>query len=707
VKKTSFRNDVQGLRAFAVVAVIFDHLIAWPSGGFGGVDVFFVISGFLITGILLRDHEKTGTISFVGFYRKRIRRIVPAATAVLIFTVAVGSFLFTKSRELQTVWDAVYSFFFMANWHFAAVGTDYFQATGPVSPLQHYWSLSVEEQFYLVWPWLILLVFFVATRFLRKPDRNRQIIGMIMGLIVIASFGYALWETSTNPTVAYFSTISRAWELGFGALLAIASPLFRSIPPVARTVLGWFGLIGIVASYFVINDTLPFPAPWAAFPVVATGLVIASGIAGPQRFLFPLTNRVSVFLGNISYSLYLWHFPIIIFALVLMPDQTVAVNLVILASILAISTTSYYFIEQPFHLSPLLNYYAGHKNRRRRDWQDWRTKFGPQFKWGGFAFVVALGVICFTIAFVPTVNVVQPYQAAPLPPAATATAEPVAISPSGQLAAEVTAAVHATSWPQLEPSIDQLADARVPEMDPKMGCLQPTSLDDESLCTDGDGVQKAVIIGDSVSVSWIPAFRGVLEPRGYSVRNVAYETCPFVSLQVHLKVGDLQSSQCNKSRDNIVDLVNALNPALVIVLDSQFSMKQLQDSSLTGSKLTAAWTSGRVDMINKIKADGRRVILMEPNPGGADMNVCDTPVSSPSDCDFKIEAEWHEHAEGDKAAATQAGVEYFVTQDWFAADENVPSFAGTTPQRWDNGHLTKQYATLLIPPLDALLFPAS
>ncbi len=132
--------------------------------------------------------------------------------------------------------------------------------------------------------------FFFTGRVLRKDGRNRVIIGTTMGLIVIASFVYALWETNTNPTFAYFSTFSRAWELGFGALFAIALPLFQGIPPIARTVIGWLGLIGIVASYFVINDTLPFPAPWAAFPVAPSALVILSGIAGTQRFLFPLTN---------------------------------------------------------------------------------------------------------------------------------------------------------------------------------------------------------------------------------------------------------------------------------------------------------------------------------------------------------------------------------------------------------------------------------
>jgi peptidoglycan/LPS O-acetylase OafA/YrhL len=195
------RLDIEGLRAVAVVAVILDHLVAWPSGGFVGVDVFFVISGFLITGLLLREHERTGTISFRGFYRRRVKRILPASILVLLVTVVVSRLLFNSSRFVQTALDAASAFLFVGNWRFAATGTDYFQSTAAPSPVQHFWSLAVEEQFYLVWPWLMLLVFALVGRRARGDRRRAHLVaGGVMALITVASFAWAVHESTSTPT---------------------------------------------------------------------------------------------------------------------------------------------------------------------------------------------------------------------------------------------------------------------------------------------------------------------------------------------------------------------------------------------------------------------------------------------------------------------------------------------------------------------------
>jgi len=319
--RSATRKDIQGLRAIAVVAVIFDHLVGWPSGGFVGVDVFFVISGFLITGLLLREYDREGRISFVGFYKRRVRRIVPAATVTLVVTAAVAFLVFNVGRANQTFWDAVSSFFFFGNWHFAAAGTDYFLAGGPVSPLQHFWSLSVEEQFYFVWPWLMLVIFLIGGRSAKwNSSVARRYVGAAMIVIIIASFGWSLWETSTNPTWSYFSTFSRAWELGIGALLAVVAGAFTALPSWLRPVLAWIGLLGIGASVFLITDAMPFPGPWAMAPVISTAVVIAAGTGAAPRFLLPVTNPVVGFVGDISYSLYLWHFPVIILLASVLPE---------------------------------------------------------------------------------------------------------------------------------------------------------------------------------------------------------------------------------------------------------------------------------------------------------------------------------------------------------------------------------------------------
>ncbi|WP_378148167.1 acyltransferase family protein [Cnuibacter sp. UC19_7] len=376
----ALRPDIQGLRALAVVAVILDHAIGWPLGGFVGVDVFFVISGFLITGLLLRDLERTGRVSFRDFYAKRMRRILPAALVVLAVTAGVGFVVFNVTRAWQTVWDAVYSLVFVANWRFAAQGTDYFHASDAVSPLQHFWSLSVEEQFYLVWPGLVMLLLLLLPAALRRgapasasasgagsasarasvsASRMRAVrivVGVAAAIVVAASFGWAVVQTGSDPTVAYFSTLTRAWELALGAVLAAALPLLLRLPSVLRAVLGWVGLAGIVASFFVIDGgSTPFPGPGAALPVVATAVLIAGGVGGGrQRHLFPLTNPVSVFVGDMSYSLYLWHFPVIVFFAVLLPTPGPTTTGIVLATIGALALVSYFLVEQPLHRSPLL-----------------------------------------------------------------------------------------------------------------------------------------------------------------------------------------------------------------------------------------------------------------------------------------------------------------------------------------------------------------
>ena len=300
---SGFRPDIQGLRAVAVVVVILDHLFGWPSGGFIGVDVFFVISGFLITGLMLREHQKTGRISWVGFYERRVRRIVPAATACLVVVVAASYLVYRTARFEGIRTDAIWSFLFASNWHYAEQGTDYLQANGPVSPLQHFWSLSVEEQFYIVWPALLIVVLGFLGRKLRIRGRSvTRLLILVMTGVVAASFAWAMMETVDSPTWAYFSTFSRGWELAAGALLATCSARITAMPEWLRPLLSWAGLGLIVACLFLITTTSAFPAPWAALPVMGAVLVLAAGIGGQPRYVWALTNPVSVYVGKISYS---------------------------------------------------------------------------------------------------------------------------------------------------------------------------------------------------------------------------------------------------------------------------------------------------------------------------------------------------------------------------------------------------------------------
>lgn len=348
------RRDIQGLRAIAVIAVVLCHAVGWPSGGFVGVDVFFVISGFLITGLLLREMDATGGIRLRAFAARRVRRILPGSLLVLVVVAVAAFFVFNRPRAEQTLGDAIAAALLASNWRFAASGTDYFRASDAVSPLQHFWSLSVEEQFYLVWPLLLVLLLLIPV-VRRNGAARRMTVGIAAATIGAASFVWALVDTAAEPTVAYFSTATRAWELAAGALLAVLAPLLARIPSVVRIPLAWIGLAGILWSFATIDATDAFPAPWAALPVAATAVVIAAGVGGDPRarHLFPITNPVGVVVGDLSYALYLWHFPVIVFAAVLLPAGA-PVTPIVLGAIATLAVASYLTVEQPLHRSPWL-----------------------------------------------------------------------------------------------------------------------------------------------------------------------------------------------------------------------------------------------------------------------------------------------------------------------------------------------------------------
>jgi peptidoglycan/LPS O-acetylase OafA/YrhL len=342
------RADIQGLRAIAVLAVVANHLAGWPTGSFVGVDVFFVISGYLITGILVREFETRQTISFRGFYARRVKRILPAGLFVIGVTVCATRVLAGIDRYHTTAADAISAVLFSANWHFARTGVNYFNQSLPPSPLQHYWSLSVEEQFYFVWPWLLLCLLVIGLR-LRfwRVEHTRRVAGAAVALISGISLWWAFADTAHHPTTAYFSTLDRAWELGVGALVAIAAQPIAQCDVRLRRVVALVGLLGVLVSLFVVPSSRGFPAPWALLPTLSAAAVLGAGAGVSRRWLPGLTNPVSQYLGKLSYSLYLWHFPVIVLIVTVVPQYSVAYWLASLALIFGLSAASFHLLEDP------------------------------------------------------------------------------------------------------------------------------------------------------------------------------------------------------------------------------------------------------------------------------------------------------------------------------------------------------------------------
>ena len=347
-RRGHYRADIQGLRAIAVLAVVANHMAGWPAGSFVGVDVFFVISGYLITGILVREFETRQTISFRAFYARRIKRILPAGLFVIGATVCATRVLAGIDRYHFAAKDAIAAVLFVANWHFARTGVNYFNRSLPPSPLQHYWSLSVEEQFYFVWPWLMLGLLLIGLR-LRfwRHEHARLVAGVAIAVLSGISLAWAFVETASNPTAAYFSTFVRAWELGLGALIALAAAPLARCDRRLRRVVAWVGLVGVLCSLFTVSSSSGFPAPWALLPTLSTAAVLGAGAGLSGRSLLALSNPVSQYLGKISYSLYLWHFPVVVLILTVVPRYSVAYWVAGLALIFGLSAASFHLLEDP------------------------------------------------------------------------------------------------------------------------------------------------------------------------------------------------------------------------------------------------------------------------------------------------------------------------------------------------------------------------
>lgn len=782
------RRDIQGLRALAVLAVVGAHALGWPAGGFVGVDIFFVISGFLITGMLLSELRTRGRVSLGGFFARRARRILPAALVTLAAVVAAAFVLFNSVRADQTLWDAVSAALLVSNWRFAAQGTDYFHATDAISPLQNFWSLSVEEQFYLVWPVLLVLLALIAPVAARRRGVMRVVAAVAAGAVVAASFAWALTQTETQPTLAYFSTLTRAWELAAGALLAAAVPVLARIPRAVGIALGWVGLAGAVYSVLTIEPAAAgFPAPAAALPVIATCLVLAGGVAGDprQRHLFPLSNRVSVFVGDMSYSLYLWHFPVIVFAATLLPASEELVW-VVLAAVAVLSLASYFIVEQPLRYAPWLGGRmpsapsrpasgldapapapvaapapAPVSSTRPPGWvpgtryfpesrrtlpppippaasaglaaasvspalgglmapnapdtndaagpvpvvpveaaasvpgeaaRQWRERFGAQI------FLATAGLLAVSLATATWVHSTSGAGLVPQPPAAAAPVDPApAEDPTAQLQADLAAAVTATTWPELHPSLDEVM-AQSSGANPAHDCFSPNVTPDPAACTWGsaDAPTHLYLVGDSTAMAYAPAFRALAESSGGRLQatTVGLYGCRFTDVLVR-NDGDGVMAACQDRKDFVRQLITTDRPSSVI-LSNAFTLAR----STAGADLSAEELAAAAQAEAATYGMPGSIVYLAPPPQGVNLGACYSPVSSPYACAAAVDDTWKAMWQATVAAAAGSGDHAIDALPFSCWEEICPAFAGTLPTKYDQTHLTVPYAEHIAPYLE-------
>ena len=371
------RADIEGLRAVAVALVVLYHAGAsLVSGGFIGVDVFFVISGFLITNLLVEEADRFDQVSLRNFWARRIRRLLPMSLLVTIVTVAAGVFMLEpgRVRELTTV--ALGAIGFSTNFVLYYTSSEYLLGVTPPSPLQHYWSLAVEEQFYLVWP----LVIFAVIHYSKK--KWRQWLGRVVVVALLASFVTGVVLTPSNPGGAYYLPQTRIWEILVGAALALYGSRVREIPEHLRAGAGWVGIAAIIGSAIGFSSATPFPGYAALLPVLGALLVL---VAGGTQFGPELVLRVQPLqhIGAWSYSLYLWHWPIFVLVEAKFGTPTVLGWTLLIAFATALSGLTYTAIEHPV---------------RRNDWLSLRSMRSVTVGLGSVVAVFTATTVLFGVA---------------------------------------------------------------------------------------------------------------------------------------------------------------------------------------------------------------------------------------------------------------------------------------------------------------------
>lgn len=354
------RLEVQLLRAVAVGAVILYHF--WPArfpGGFVGVDVFFVVSGLLITDHLMREVDRTGGIRVVRFWARRARRLLPLAFTVLLATVALLLWVMPGSQQRPGLLGVLWSSLYVQNWSLAGSSVDYLARDRAPLLTQHFWTLSAEEQFYLVWPLLLLAAIWLGSKVLRlRPALRRRAVLTAIVLLLIASFVHSIAFTATDPGPAYFATTTRAWEFAAGAVLAFVPrdlSFVRVGRTAARVAASWAGMLLLVATTLLLPDTAPFPSATALLPVVGTVLVLLAGDVRRGDPTVLAGVRPITWIGDISYGIYLWHWPLLVAAPVLLDRALIAwQKLVLIAIVIVLAWVSKRWIEDPIRFAPVL-----------------------------------------------------------------------------------------------------------------------------------------------------------------------------------------------------------------------------------------------------------------------------------------------------------------------------------------------------------------
>lgn len=650
-----FRADINGLRTIAIVPVVAFHAgLIVLGGGFIGVDVFFVISGFLITGALLREGLRTGTVKIWSFWAKRLRRLVPALALVVAVTLPVVTLLRSPLVWQDIATQAFGSLVYVSNMVFARQATDYFAEDLNQSPFLHTWSLGVEEQFYLLWPFLVILACAVA-RLLGRSPRTVLVIGFAAAALV--SFAISLWLTDYRPSWAFYALPTRAWEFAIGGLIAAIPATWRSanrwVPRSMTTV----GVAVIVVGVFVIRSTDPFPGTAALVPVIGTALVIAGGLhnwtsRNPVADLV-LGNPVMQWIGARSYSWYLWHWPFIIIGALVFGHTVPVMCIAALLSLLA-AMWSYRFVENRFRFAPAL--VASLK----------RTYLAT------LAVTAVIGLIAAAVFAGGAV---------------LRTVQPIAAFAQAQ-----------TGLPE------SFCDAEV------------TSPDGDEQCVlgDPDAATTIILAGDSHAGMWREAVGDAAAAIDARVIVRYKSACPSIPVAV-VNTRGVRDADCAPFQQETLRLIDSMSPDLVLLANTDsYSTRILADGGGLENESAAgtSWGDAFEEVLTRATDVGAAVANIEDNPWlPSDPTECATRLGASIDsCTPTRDSALADIAElrgvlAERTAA--AGVAEFPMIDRLCDDASCRIVDADGQPIWrDNNHLARDYVTTLVPEMTDYLASA-
>jgi len=650
-----YRGDIDGLRAISIVAVVLFHAgVDRFAGGYVGVDVFFVISGFLITGLLIREVDRTGSVSMQEFYARRIRRLLPLSFTTIATTLVAGVWLLPPLARERLIDDARYASVYLANWRYAGQATTYSDTEVTDSLLVHYWSLAIEEQFYLLWPILIVAGVWIARRLHRRPG---PVLAVLLGVLGVSSFITSVVLTNDRGFGAYYLTHTRLWEMAVGAGLAFAIPLIRRLPRPVPDLIGLSGLAMITFAATTYDETTSFPGSAALVPVLGCGLVLVAGAQAHGLVARALAIAPMRFLGRLSYAWYLWHWPAIGIALLLRDryDWTIGVGATTALGVggsFGLAWVSHHLIENPVRHSSRL------RGRPRRNFA-----VGAALT---FAPLVIGAVLLATVDRGDTEIVLD--DGLKLQSPAEAAADEILSDPSCHMS---------------------FAGVDTPP---------------QCVFGDPDGDITVVLLGDSHARQWLDAFDLLGQREGWRIVSWTKSACSIIDVDIYLPALEKPYNECTEWRDNVVRSTAELGGADVVVLARSAGSRRhvmVGDEVLDESAIGPTWQAGFQRTVTAFTAIADKVVITTdtPWPGFAPPECL---ASNPGDiaaCSFDLTTSIRDSVllAVERPVAESAGVRFVDSAALVCTVDpcSVVADDGTILYR-DSHHLTRTYTLSLL-----------